>query len=121
MLIWFMMIIILTNVFAISKAGTSHQPSIDTVVDTSNHRMPEEKPNVVFYDGVETETETKTEKEKVKATFTIPEPYCPAIEDNLQNDKLATFSLDSKTKPYESYIKKLSPIDSFKMIQTNTL
>jgi hypothetical protein len=69
--------------------------------------------------------EDKTEHfsdEHVKQTISdFPEPYCPGnqYEPTYISETLLTYSLDERTKPYEEYIRELSPSDSLKLIQSN--
>lgn len=51
----------------------------------------------------------------------FPKPYCNMVEydKNLISEGIYDYSLDKRTKPYEEYIKKLSPNASIDSIQTN--
>jgi hypothetical protein len=66
-------------------------------------------------------TEYENEEEVIQNISQFPKPYCNIIEYDpiLISQGLADYSLDYRTKPYEEYMRHLSPNKSIDSIQTN--
>lgn len=51
----------------------------------------------------------------------FPAPYCPGKDygHNSISDQLYLMKIDDRVKPFEEYVRRLSPEESIKLIQTN--
>lgn len=60
---------------------------------------------------------------KNQTIYNFPQPYCNTTEyePNLISNGIYIYSIDNRTKPYEEYIRKLSPEKSLELIQSNTI
>lgn len=72
---------------------------------------------------IPTPSGTKNIITEYQTVMTMPKAYCSASTElyDIVSDNLYEHNIDAKIKPYEAYIKQLSPNESLKLIQTNEL
>lgn len=89
---------------------------------SSAHAMPHEMPHEMSHDKqVNEEQHVPNSIPQVMTDF--PQPYCgdTKIRPMEISNNINAYFLDEKTKPYEEFIKALSPEESLKLIQSNEI
>lgn len=77
-------------------------------------------PETVFQ---ETKIEKFTDEDVKETIYEFPQPYCPGNQygPDFISEKALSITTDNRVKPYEEFVRKLSPEDSLKIIQSNEL
>jgi hypothetical protein len=73
----------------------------------------------------ESRSDFATEQKEQNKKFTIsnfPEPYCPVVDKSTDISKhMYDITIDDRIKPYEEYVRKLSPEHALMSAQDNTV
>lgn len=122
-------LIMLINVYKLQLGPIKRKSAVVTSEEQNKKVLAEvvkqevkPNPEIVSHEGRRM-LERFTEDDVHQTISTFPEPYCPGVGQEVQDISQHMFSIstDDRVKPFEEYIRKLSPEQGLHAIQDNTV
>lgn len=121
-------LIMLINVYKLQFGPIKRKSPTVTSEEQKKKVLPEVRQEVmVQHEAVLPESSRYLEgfrEDDVNQTIsTFPEPYCPGVGQEVQDISQHMFSIstDERAKPYEEFIRQLSPEEGLKAAQDNSI